>query len=522
MNYKVLLTTSGIGSRLGELTKYTNKALVRIGKKPAISYIIEAYPKEVSFVITLGYFGNQVKDFLELAYPDRKFEFVTVDKYDGPGTSLGYSMLQAKDKLQCPFIYHACDTLTTDVIPAPDENWIAGFKGGDSTSYGSWRVINEETLMFSEKGAIDFDFLHVGLVGIYEYEKFWAELSNLYKNNPQDSTLNDCQTIEKMIEKKYKFKLIEFTTWFDIGNTTALHHARTSVKDQFENLDKVDESIFLFDDFVIKFFYDKNIIKRRVERAKTLKGLVPEIEGVRDNFYRYRFVKGDLYARVVTPEDFKMFLIWAKENLWVKNDTVSAKKFKEICYNFYYNKSIKRIEKFLKKNNISDGEEIINGQKVPTIKELLPKIDFKWLSDAKQYKVHGDFILDNILKTTDSYCLIDWRQDFGGLIDSGDIYYDLAKLNHNLTVNHDIVNSNQFIIKKHDHIIECDIYRRELLVNCQSELHKFIIESGFDLKKVKILTGIIWLNMSPLHHYPFNLFLYYFGKLNLWKALNGK
>ena len=39
--YKVLLTTSGLGSRLGNLTKFTNKSLVRVGDKPAISYIIE-------------------------------------------------------------------------------------------------------------------------------------------------------------------------------------------------------------------------------------------------------------------------------------------------------------------------------------------------------------------------------------------------------------------------------------------------------------------------------------------------
>ena len=28
--YKVLITTSGLGSRLGELTDYTNKCLIRI------------------------------------------------------------------------------------------------------------------------------------------------------------------------------------------------------------------------------------------------------------------------------------------------------------------------------------------------------------------------------------------------------------------------------------------------------------------------------------------------------------
>ena len=62
MKFKVLITTSGIGSRLGEYTKYTNKTLLRVGKKPVISHIIEGYPIETPFVITIGYFGKQVKN----------------------------------------------------------------------------------------------------------------------------------------------------------------------------------------------------------------------------------------------------------------------------------------------------------------------------------------------------------------------------------------------------------------------------------------------------------------------------
>jgi NDP-sugar pyrophosphorylase family protein len=88
VEYKVLITTSGIGSRLGDLTKFTNKSLVRVGKKPAISYIVESYPKEIEMVITVGYFANQVKDFLTLTYPDRRFKFINVDKFEGEGSSL--------------------------------------------------------------------------------------------------------------------------------------------------------------------------------------------------------------------------------------------------------------------------------------------------------------------------------------------------------------------------------------------------------------------------------------------------
>ena len=110
-SYKVIITTSGIGSRLGELTNYTNKSLIRIGKKPAISYIVEKYSNEIEIVVTLGYFGSHVKQFLNMTYPEKKFTFVEIDKYSGEGSSLAYSLLQAKELLQCPFIFHASDTL---------------------------------------------------------------------------------------------------------------------------------------------------------------------------------------------------------------------------------------------------------------------------------------------------------------------------------------------------------------------------------------------------------------------------
>ena len=112
----VLITTSGIGSRLGEFTQYTNKSLVRLGDKYSICYIIEQYPENTEFVITLGYYGDHVKDFIELCYPKRTFYFVEVDNYNKIGSSLVYSMLQAKQYLQKPFIFHCCDTIIQEQI----------------------------------------------------------------------------------------------------------------------------------------------------------------------------------------------------------------------------------------------------------------------------------------------------------------------------------------------------------------------------------------------------------------------
>ena len=130
--------------------------------------------------------------------------------------------------------------------------------------------------------------------------------------------------------------------------------------------------------------------------------------------------------------------------------------------------------------------------------------------------------MDNIIQTPHGYSLLDWRQDFGGLLKAGDMYYDLGKLNHNLTINHDIVYNNLFTVKARGKIITCDIMRSQNLLNCQKVLHEFILSKGLDLKKVQTISALIWLNSAPLHHHPYNFFLHYFGRLNLWLTMNQK
>jgi len=99
------------------------------------------------------------------------------------------------------------------------------------------------------------------------------------------------------------------------------------------------------------------------------------------------------------------------------------------------------------------------------------------------------------------------------------MYYDLAKLNHNLVVNHGIISDNLFLIEKNKDVITADIHRRQSLIDCQELYHRWLVESGYDLRKVKVLTCLIWLNMSGLHHHPLDEFLYYFGKYNLYRVL---
>lgn len=520
MSLKVLIPTWWKWVALGDITKFINKSLVKIWKKPALSYIIESYPDDTEFVITMWYCGNQVKDFLRLVYPEKKIQIVEVDRHEWEWSSVLHSMLQAKDYLQLPFIYHACDTVVLDPIRNTDVNWIGGYRDQWSNNYAGFNVIWKNVEQIFDKWIIDPDFIHIGLVQIQDYQSFWSILEAIYRTDPNNQGLNDVMVLNQMIADWKHFEVSEFKQWFDTGNVDGLSKARKEIPDSFHILDKLEESIYIYDDFVVKFFYDQKLSDKRVERAKILDGLVPKIEWHERNFFRYKFAKWKLYSRSANPNNFIDFLSWSKDNLWKETDEVSSEEFRARCYDFYYTKSIQRIEKLMNNHLLKDEEDVINGERVPTIKEIFTKIDFDWLCNSRQTLFHGDFILDNIIQNPEGFCLLDWRQDFWWLLRSGDMYYDLAKLNHNLTVNHDIVNADLFHIEKDENGINVDIYRRENLVQCQRVLHGFVSKEWFDLKKMKVLTAIIWLNMSPLHHHPFDKFLFYFWKLNLWRALN--
>ena len=62
---------------------------------------------------------------------------------------------------------------------------------------------------------------------------------------------------------------------------------------------------------------------------------------------------------------------------------------------------------------------------------------------------HGDLQFDNILLKEDGdFLILDWRQDFSGIIDFGDQYFDLAKLNGGMKVSYKLIKQNKFSFHK--------------------------------------------------------------------------
>lgn len=511
----VLIVTSGIGSRLGGYTEYTNKSLVRVGPKFAICHIIDKYDlKTTRFVVTVGYYGNLVQELLSLAYPENTFVYAQVDNFKGPGSSLGYSLLKAREYLQCPFTFYCCDSIVLDDIQKPTTNTLYVARSDDSSSYASICTNGKVVLNINEKGQNNFDYVYTGVSYIHDYAEYWSNLQTKYEENPANTSLGDCQVIDALIKSGVQFNYTVLEKWFDIGNIYSYNVVCDHFKCEYNVLYKKDESICFFDDKVIKFFSSKKKNLDRVERGHSLGTIIPKILGNTEHFFSMELVKGNVLSEYYVHGEVYNVLNWAKDNLWVNKSTSPS--HLTTCQKFYKDKTFERIA------SLRIGKEFdkINGLSLVSISDILARIDWESLYTDTFYQFHGDFIMDNIIKTSDSFKLIDWRQDFGDELFLGDMYYDMAKFRHNIIFNHLNVDTGLFTLKIENDEVVVDLKCNYFLISQLVDFDRFVYENNFNLKKIKILTTLIWLNMSPLHDINISKFLFYFGKYNLHLELN--
>ena len=169
-----------------------------------------------------------------------------------------------------------------------------------------------------------------------------------------------------------------------------------------------------------------------------------------------------------------------------------------------------------------DKSEQINGVYVPPVLEQLESLDWSILRDEfKPSRFHGDFHFENILwqESSSKFVLLDWREDFAGDLELGDLNYDLAKLLHGILVSHPVVHRGQFEVNRLNGEYLIDIDRPLSLIDYEVEFRKWIDEKGYNIKAVELLTALIFLNICPLHHRDYDLFLFLLGRLLLRRAV---
>jgi thiamine kinase-like enzyme/UTP-glucose-1-phosphate uridylyltransferase len=529
MKYKVCVLAAGKGSRLSYAKDY-NKALVPVGEKSALTRIIEKFPKEVEIVIAVGYNAEFLRDFIKIAHPNRKITLVEVDKYEGEGSGPGYSLYFCRRHLQCPFIFTSVDTIVLESVPEPSFNWLGVAKADNPESYSMAGVYNglvkkfyikvpmAELLKSAEDPKTVLNNAFIGMAGVTDYKDFWKGFEKDRKIVQGEVQVMD--GLRALTEKKL---LPQSFTWFDTGNDLGYYFTNQHFN-KLNLLTKPDEFIYFENGKVIKYFANEKIAANRIKRAALLKGIVPNLSYQSKHFYAYDFIEGVTLNKVNDTGVFNDFLDFCEQKLWqpIKIGKSAQIKFAEAVKRFYFNKTNERLAKFYEETNIEDKPGKINGVKVPTLKELLNALDWDPICKGTPVLFHGDLQPENVLVHKKDFTLIDWRQDFGGLVDYGDIYYDFGKLYHALIISNEVIRKNEFEVSQENGDIKISYLIKNNLWEFKEEFERFLVQKGYDLKKVKILAALIFLNIAPLSHYPYNLFMYYLGKSELHKILTNK
>jgi len=520
MKFKVCILAAGIGSRMGLLTKKISKTLLPIDSKAVLSHIIEKFNPNVEIVIAVGHLKETITEYLACAHVGRKIQIVEVDKYTGTGSGPGFSLLQCRPFLEAPFIFFASDTLVLEDIPPPTTNWLGVAPVLNTKDYCSAAISNGLITRLDDKIESVNRSAFIGLAGVKDYEIFFNSLEK------------DTEIINEELQVSNGFKSLidldlnaNYFTWYDTGNMKGYVHANEEFTASGYNIDfsKPDEFLYFVGNNVIKFFADKKIVKNRYKRSKILKDLCPEIIHITNSFYAYEKQEGKVLYDIVNDRVMKNFIQWLDKQLWDRKVLSGSDLavFQKACFDFYYKKTLSRLNTYHKKHSIKDQTTLINEVRVPSIKHMLGLINWDEINYGIPSNFHGDLQFDNVLLKDDgSFLLLDWRQDFSRIVDYGDQYYDISKLNGGLQVSYKLVKQDQFRFYENDSgEITVEHNLPEELVSAKKILNEFVEEKNLDMAKIEIMTSLIYLNMSPMHHAPFNHFIYNFGKLSLYKAL---
>jgi hypothetical protein len=521
--YRISILAAGGGHRFGDKSTFGHKALFRVGPKAVISHIIDLFPADAEFVIALGHNGSLIQQYLDMFYARSRRAFIYVPSgHYGPGYGPGYSLKQCREHLQVPFYSFACDTIVQGFRRDEASNWVgySRIAQEDTAQYCTLQIDAQSSVVshYFDKQKSGTDKAWIGLAFIRDYVRFWEAMDENHTFINEELQLFPALFALGDVQAKW------FPTWYDTGTEEGLQIAKEAFQG-LDNLDKVGEEIYFGETSVIKYFYDRAMVASRVSRARALGDVVPAVEDVSDNFYKYTFVPGaDLFRVEQLDAHILPLLEFLQTRLWqdIALDKGEAIRFQSACRIFYHAKTLSRLEQLHTKLHIADRAGIINDLVIPSLEEMLEhRIDWEWLCDGIPSTFHGDCNLSNIILAVDgSFKLIDYRQDFGGNAVCGDRYYDLAKLYHSFLWPHPSAKRGHFELSRRGaNAVSVSIVVPEALEASRCLVEEWSNAQGYDVRKIRVLASLVLLNISPLHEAPLDEHLYFLGKYHLYRCV---
>ena len=225
---KAIILAAGIGSRISPLTDNCPKSLLKIYDKTIlemmISHIQDCHINDIIFVT--GYLEEQIKEYVNINFPDLKAYFVTNEKY--AETNTGFSLLLAKDFVEnSDFIKFDADVvfdkeILKKLIEYPYENALCIDKNIHLDAEEIKVIIDDKNKILKASKTVDPQKAIGESIGIEKIGKntaklLFQELEEVMKDKKNHQEYYEV-AYERLIEKGESFHALDITglVWVEI------------------------------------------------------------------------------------------------------------------------------------------------------------------------------------------------------------------------------------------------------------------------------------------------------------------
>jgi UTP-glucose-1-phosphate uridylyltransferase len=423
-----VVLAAGRGSRLGRIGDAIPKCLLPLNGRAVLSHQLELAPHDARKIVVTGYRSAQVREYLYLAHPG---EDVTVIEETNWGRGPGASLLEARTVVgDDDLVFVACDTLWTqdDQLWRDPGSWVATASIPAGTPAARWcRIVVDGYAGFEYVAGINDKTPDIhpnsrcwtafAKVARDDLRRFWSGLvdaptraGEIQLSSGLDAIINGGEPVS-----------VHDIEWLDVGDERAFRQAAATLGG-YDAL-KPDQITYVLPRRVVKFHTNRDKVEWRVTRSKLIGDAVPTTtDSFNGTMCAYDYVEG---APVYDELEYSVhsalvpLLDWWTEKFWSTRFTERAPNFIEASDRFYRDKTFERV---------SSLDPALRSIAL----DAITRVDWDDLVDGVVPGVfHGDFTFANVILQHEPeyrFKAIDWREDYAGVVDWGDLRYDLGKL----------------------------------------------------------------------------------------------
>lgn len=522
----VILGASKVRDELVPIAGDIPSTLIPINNRPTVFLIIDHMKSQgiKKVYVAVGYQSEKVERLLT-AYPQEKnfaIHVVPVDASKKSGTTLASVMLAVSPEDAKSTVYvHAADTLPTYDLPLPfNKNFIL-VAPHEHAHHENVCVVRTKT------GDSRVHALHekkcengeVSIIGVYHFTD-----QNLFSRIP----LKDYDVsffLERLLKRSLHLEALAVSKWFDVGRLTEYYEAQThrlptrsfnqlvpggsrnTIFKRSKHNDKLKEEILWYVNLPEELkIHAPRVMSHCVEGDD----IYAELE-----FYGYPSLSS-LWVYETLPEAFWRIVI---DRMIDVVDTF-RKHPRTVDLADYIDTYATKTEERARAGAASDprlaalygaSSVVINGVELsgwPTFRRHLKEYARALYNTDDNCFLHGDLCFPNIL--FDLNCgivkLIDPRGVWGTKHLSGDIKYDVAKLRHSVSGNVDHMLYNHvdvsFSPERSNKQPPSITYSFPLTSDIQKGVAEYAdqkISERWDLNQIKLIEGLLFISMIPLH-----------------------